>query len=372
MLVQEDKKRFLSEFVHEKAINELLAYSENKFKKLKNKPVLLEKRVWKTYISEVESIGVYPTLQKYFVQFQFPIEKGVSQTEEYRNVTLKGKSKIQKYFLKLDDPNSLELKLYDNFLVGKVPVLTVKNDSDFVKIVQALSHKNEPCPIPSSMGAACITGINNWDRIQRLKQDWLQKGNNVFNWGTYFKEEIINKHHLYKDTIIILSKKPYSGVKHQQLKIANEEIWKENSTTIRLYHELAHLFTLKEYGAMAKNIHDEIIADYVGIINVKSKFQKDWVLAFLGLEEFPNYREGSRLENYLGGQGMSDEAFKGLQNIVYNSINAIDKFERKLGIPLSNLDKKRRIMTLCEVDLISMSSKNGVEELLNTYRKIEV
>jgi hypothetical protein len=40
---------------------------------------------------------------------------------------------------------------------------------DFVTMIRAFAAKNEPYPIPDSMGAAMIQGIYNWERI-RLHQ----------------------------------------------------------------------------------------------------------------------------------------------------------------------------------------------------------
>ena len=59
--------------------------------------------------------------------------------------------------------------LYKSF-AGNVPVIVISDESDFVKIAQALLYRNSPKEIPMSMGACLINGINNWRKINLLKK----------------------------------------------------------------------------------------------------------------------------------------------------------------------------------------------------------
>ena len=303
MMNKKDRHTILKAFVQdEKAINELLVYTENKFIPKKDSASLLEKEVyintWEEYYLESKKIGAFETLKKYIVQLQFPIEKGISKTEAYVNTTLRGKENLSKLELKLKKSSVLKLEIYKSALVGSVPVLIVPNDEDFNSIICALSNKNEPQELPKSMGASFINGINNWDRIQRLKANWL-KQNPTGNWSLYFKEHILPKPHLFKDKLMVLTTKVYSAIKSKTIGVS-ESAWKSSSLVLRREHECAHLFTLKQYGCMANNMHDEIIADYAGITKVVGQFNKEWFLHFVGLENYPKYRKGGRLENYQG------------------------------------------------------------------------
>jgi len=372
---EEEKYLFLKEFIKgEQAINELLVYAENKFiPKKDNITSQLEDtyiNTWENYYQESIKTGVFETLKKYIVQLQFPIQKGISKTETYINTTLRGKENLNKLALKLNQPKSIKLQIYKNTLVGKVPLLIVPNNKDFNTIICALSNKNEPQKLPKSMGALCINGINNWDRIHRLKANWL-KQNPTGNWSIYFKEQILPKPHLFKDKLIVLSTKEYSGIKNESIGVS-KNTWKSSSLIIRREHECAHLFTLKYYGAMANNIHDEIIADYTGITKVLSQFNKDWLLHFIGLENYPTYRKGGRLENYQGKKKLSKEAFKGLKWIVKNAIESISQFDDILGEIKSTTDKLNRIKSISEVDLITMASPMGTHKLIKKYTSKQV
>jgi hypothetical protein len=51
-------------------------------------------------------------------------------------------------------------------------------------------------------------------------------------------------------------------------------------------------FTRRVFGSMRNNMLDELIADYIGIIEAMGTYQADWFLRFVGLEDFPMVRGG--------------------------------------------------------------------------------
>lgn len=372
---EDEKYAFLKGFVkEEQAIDELLVYSKNKFIiNEQNTSSLLEDSyvyTWEKYYEESKKIGTFETLKKYIVQLQFPIQEGISKTEAYINTTLRGKNNLNKSGLKLNQPNALKLEIYNSALVGSVPVLIVPNNEDFIALVCALSNKNEPKELPKSMGASFINGINNWDRIHQLKTKWLRQ-NSARNWNLYFKENILPKPHLFKDKLIVLSTKEYSGIKRESMGVSINT-WESSSLIIRREHECAHLFTLKHYGTMANNMHDEIIADYAGITKVLGHFNKGWFLRFIGLEDYPLYRKGGRLENYQGKNKLSVEAFEGLKRIIKNVTESIFQFDTNLGEIQSRTDQLHRIKSISEVDLITMASSKGKQKLMEKYNSKQV
>ncbi|WP_299618562.1 hypothetical protein [uncultured Tenacibaculum sp.] len=354
---------------NEEVIQEVFEYTQNKFVKPSFSKFSKEEKyieTWEAYNEESKLLGVFKTLKKYIVQLQFPVKAGISSTEAYKNVTLRGKENTTNSNLLLEDENALWLDIYESKLIGKVPVLIVSNVNDFKTLVCAFSNKNEPADLPKSMGAAFIKGINNWDRISKLKKAW-QEEKTAISWNQFFKQEILPNRDLYQDKLIILSTKPYSGVAHEVLNVS-ESLWQEASVDIRKEHESAHLFTLNYYGQMAKNIHDELIADYAGIIRVSGKFDKNWMLHFLGLESYPNYRNGGRFQNYMN-DNCSSEAFKCLVKITKKAIDTIQEFDSELGNVSSEEDRLSRIKSICEVDILSMASDQGKEMLSDVYRK---
>ena len=78
---------------------------------------------------------------------------------------------------------------------------------------------------------------------------------------------------------------------------------------------------------MQNNLLDEIIADYMGIVGAVGCYRADWFLRFVGLDLFPKYRPGSRLENYRGEPPLSDAAFTVLQALVKDAAANLERFD---------------------------------------------
>ncbi|MNL45157.1 hypothetical protein D3C87_1677780 [compost metagenome] len=87
----------------------------------------------------------------------------------------------------------------------------------------------------------------------------------------------------------------------------------------------------------------------------------------MGLENFPHYREGARLENYAKESKLSEADFIQLTIIVKNAIENIAIFDKNLGKLKSIKDQTRRIDALCEIGLIDLASPNGADLLIEIY-----
>ncbi len=303
-------------------IQELLEYNKNKFQATCNNVNTGDEKfieVWKLYKKEAEVYGVYNTLRKYMPQFHFEIREGISQTEEYKEVTLRGKSIdaiCAAENFELIEPDALELEIYPT-PVGQIPILFTPNNSDFEKLVRATVYRNEPVVIPDSMGACIVRGYNNWDRIRRYKEKWT-KENIDGKWQDEFKQIIPDKE-LYQDKFIILSNKFYSGIAPEQVGMnANE--WRKASLTMRRAHECTHYVTLRLFGSMQNRVQDEIIADFFAILEAMGEYRPELALLFFGLENYPKYRNSGRLENYRGNPSLSDSSFDILKKITIDAV----------------------------------------------------
>lgn len=309
---------------------------------------------------------IFNALKECYPSLNFLIDKEIDKAELYNNMLLKGTTNDIKLtsYIKLEDTKNISLELHES-IAGKIPVLTIPNNEDFVKILQSIIHKNNPLPIPASMGAVLLNGLNNSKRFNIIKKNWLQ--NNPFgDWNTEFSNNIILKKSLYKDKLIILSTKPYSNVTASQLGL-EEDLWISYSISIRKEHEFTHLYTLKKYGQATNNLHDELIADYIGIVKTIWNYNKVWMLTFMGLENYPHYREGARLENYVKESKLSPDDFKQLITIIKNAIENIAIFDKAVGKVKSIKDQTCRIDALCEISLIDLASANGAALLIDIY-----
>ncbi len=351
--------------------DELRNYFLNKFRSgetLKQHSSLNEPYIesWKGYALRFQPEEAFHLLRMCYPQFNFPIQQGINKTQAYVDVVLKGKpfSEINRIAPPLVKPEQLTFSIYES-IAGKVPVLTVADDEDFVKVIQCLLYKNNPATVPRSMGAMLANGVNNWDRIKALKTKWV-RNNSLETWGHEFSKNVLPNPGLYKDKLIILGTKPYSAVDANCLGL-NEREWADLSYKIRLEHECVHLYTLNYYGCASNNLHDELVADYIGIAKAAGEYRKEWMLTFMGLEEYPTYRKGARLENYLKDTSLTSGNFSQLISVIKRAIDNISKFDIALGTIYSERDQLSRIYALCKVDLLDISSRSGKKLLIEEY-----
>lgn len=351
---------------------ELKIYLSNKFKSEKIVASFeneIEIKYWEELARKTTRDKLlFNELKKCYPQLNFPIESGIEKKEEYKEVVLKGKTENINLdvLLKLNDCKNITLRISET-IAGKIAIITVPDKEDFITIIQCLLYKNNPQHVPQSMGAVLINGLNNWQKIVLLKKEWLAT-HNAENWSKYFYLNILPNYTLYKDNLIIISTKPYSNVSAKQLGL-DESLWLSYSGSIREEHECTHLYTLKKFGVASNNLHDELIADYIGIVKTIGTYNKSWMLLFMGLENYPKYRQGARLENYTSANKLSKEDFKQLVTIIKMAIENISIFHESLGNLQSNRDQMCRIDALCDTSLEELSSTNGASLLIDNYNK---
>ena len=112
---------------------------------------------------------------------------------------------------------------------------------------------------------------------------------------------------------------------------------------------------------MRNNILDELIADYRGIVSAIGHYRADWFLHFLGLEAFPIYRPGGRLENYRGNPPLSEGAFKILQRLVKAAAENLEQFEQKYQInPKTKAEAMSIFIGLTTIRLEELASEAGI------------
>jgi hypothetical protein len=312
---------------------------------------------WEAYAAEAVRRGAWEVLRDRLVQLRFPVRQGISRTEGYRAVTRRGEppeSVPEATGLTLSAPDKLRLWVHAS-PAGPLPVLCTPERDDFVRLVQALSSRNEPEPVPAAQGACLVSGLNNWDRVRQHRQRWTAGGGLAQDWPEEFRR-IIPRKELYQDRCVLLSEGFYSNVAPEAMGLSAEE-WRRLSLTIRLEHECTHYFTLRVFGSMRNNLLDELIADHEGIVAACGRYRPDWFLRFVGLEDFPRYREGGRLENYRGQPPLSDAAFRVLQALVKKAAENLERLgARWSSAPRTAGERARRIIALYHRTLEELAS----------------
>jgi len=319
---------------------------------------------WTDYAAEGARLGVATTLRERLVQLRFPIEEGISQADEYRRATLRGLFPSVGVGLELTAADHLELSIHPT-PVGAIPILVAGSREDFVSLVRALTARNEPVPVPESMGACMVKGLNNWDRVSRYRRRWeseRERGRQTGTWQEEFKR-LARQKELYQDRFILLSRGPYSAVRADDVGLGVEE-WLDLSLRIRRDHECCHYFTLRLFGSMKSCVLDELVADTAGIVGALGSYSADLALPFLGLESFPRYRQGGRLENYRES-ALTDRAFEVQTRLVHSSIRNLeafaDEFPHQMGSPR---EYGSLLAGLCRLSLEEMAAPDMRELLL--------
>jgi hypothetical protein len=332
-------------------IEEVLAYTDNSLTDVRGVPgfPLPDEphiEAWARYEREAGEIGVLEALRKRFVQLRFPVREGISKEPEYRSATRKGHFHAADSSLSgiaLEDPEGLQLVIFPT-IAGGIPVIVAAAREDFVALVRAFTKRNEPAPVPDSMGACIVTGFNNWDRIASYRRAWEQKQEGSpkeVDWQAEFRA-LVPRKELYQDRFIILSRGPYSAVGAADVNFSPDE-WLDCSLTIRREHEFTHYFTYRILGAMRSHLLDEVIADFVGLVRAFGTYRPELALLFLGLESFPRYRQGGRLESYCGQPPLSDPAIKVLRCLVHRAIGNLDLFAKRHAREMQDLSGLARL-----------------------------
>ncbi len=313
---------------------ELLAYNENPFTSASRLPPAFplpdEPHIesWLAYEADAREAGAFEALRRRFVQLRFPIQAGISTEDAYRAATLRGLFAEADRFspgVILRRPSALDLVVHPT-MAGRVPVLVVEDREDFVALVQAFSERNEPAPVPDAMGACIVTGLNNWDRIASYRAAWaLAQGDaaSAEAWAEEF-QRLVPRKERYQDRFIMLSRGPYSATSAREAGLDEPE-WLARSIVIRREHEFTHYFTYRVFGVMRNNILDELVADFVGLVRAFGRYPADLALRVLGLESFPRYRPGGRLECYRGRPALSDEAFDVLGRLTFQAVQNLER-----------------------------------------------
>ncbi|MCY7368114.1 MAG: hypothetical protein LH474_08175 [Chamaesiphon sp.] len=340
-------------------ILELLAYNQNIFDHDRDWDARPEAHVaiWREYLADAAELGVWESLRRRLVQLRWPISAGLSDLPEYRDSTRRGLPIPDRIVgLELRSPERLELFIHETW-AGPIPVIFAGDRVDFERLVQALSRRNEPLPIPAAMGACMVAGLNNWDRVERYRTEWVLQGGTE-SWEQAW-QRLLSQKELYQDRLMILSDSPYSNVAASELGLT-DDVWRNRSRQIRLEHESIHYWTKRCLGAMQNNVLDELIADYWGLVRAMGDYRADWFLYFLGLESYPQYRSDGRLGNYRGKPQLSDGAFGVLQDLVVAAARNLEAAYRSIG---DRVAARYLVLVLSYLTLEQIASGDGVKLL---------
>ncbi|MDR0295529.1 MAG: hypothetical protein LBH91_04980 [Prevotellaceae bacterium] len=238
---------------------------------------------WESLLSSHTGMP-WQLLREMCVELNFPVSEGQSKNPELLTALKRGilPSSTKGAWVPAE-PEKIRIYLHPT-PVGRIPVIECESDKDFIHLQQSLVYRCEPRPVPDSRGATIIKNYNNWARINMHRKDQ--------------KADILLFPAFYRDYIILLSHRYYSGVSPEVFGLKSTD-WRKKSLLLRREHEAAHYMTQRYYHSTKNEIHDEIIADFMGLTAAFGEYDPIKFFTFLGLENYPKYRMGGRLEIYL-------------------------------------------------------------------------
>jgi hypothetical protein len=314
---------------------------------------------WLGYEEDARRVGAFVALRRRFAQLQFPIRTGMSDDDGYRRATRRGmfpESESVDGGLALSDPSGIELAVCPS-MAGRVPVITVRDRGDFVALVQAFTERNEPNPVPSSMGACAVTGLNNWHRIALYRAAWeeAQGGAGEAAWAQEF-QTLIPRKDRYQDRFIILSHGPYSAVPAGDVNLPRDE-WLARSLVIRREHEFLHYFTYRLFNRIRSNVFDELIADFVGIVAAFGTYSSELALRLLGVAGPSLPPREARIRIYRGT--LSDAAFAIVCGLAARASENLEQLARANGSLMTEVATQARVAhALATLSLPGLASRD--------------
>ena len=278
---------------NEKTYYELSEYLENKFNTNAEIP---------ENISDEDFIPKWESIVKKYSNLKTNQEK-----EDYINEIFPRENKM-----KFKDVGSIKMRVYSS-ISGRIPIIYIENVDDFYELKTQVVNFGKPDPNIKQVGAAFVKS-----RLEKF---------------------------------IILSYKPYSNVSASELGLTDDQ-WKDYSMMIRKEHELAHFFTEKFLDSAKLNIHDELVADFVGIFSAVGKYHALWFLKGMGIDKYPEPQKKGRFSAYV--TKLSDESREILKGITVKAAINIEKWSNTEES--KNMNMREKIVFLCKNNVINLYS----------------
>lgn len=207
---------------------------------------------------------VLELLQTGLPQLYLPQQSGISLSELYKALVLRGESVDQASIagagatLQWRYPEALRFWIAPH-PCGAMPVVQTPCWADFVQLVRALAHRGEPVVLADGVHAQAVSGLIHWGLIRAFGRQSRAR-------------------------LIVLHEAPYGSVPAIDVPGGlTEADWLQASSSLRLEHELTHLATKRLLGEMRLNLLDELIADCMGMVAALGRFNAELFGLCLGI-----------------------------------------------------------------------------------------
>lgn len=223
-------------------------------------------------------------------------------------------------------PESIELAIAEH-PAGAMPVLSIGERSDFVRIHRALGARGEPIDVPPGVHALYVAGLPNPGRLREIRSEWLARGGDAADWPTEMARLAAEDRTHFHDRVILVSPGGYGDATDGWRRHALDEAdWIATSGAIRLEHELAHHATHRLLGSYRLHLHDELVADFMGFTAALGTFDAALFLECLGVPQAMNEPspQHARFRHYLGD--LDERGLPALRALVANAAANLERF----------------------------------------------
>lgn len=207
---------------------------------------------------------VLELLQSGLPQLLLPQQSGISSSDLYKALVLRGESVDQALIAGVDavpqwhDPEALRFWIAPH-PCGAMPVVQTPSGADFVQLVRALAYRCEPVALADGVHAQAVSGLIHWGLIRAFGRQSRAR-------------------------LIVLHEAPYGSVPASDVPgDLSDAAWLQASSNLRLEHELTHLATKRLLGEMRLNLLDELIADCMGMVAALGRFNAELFGRCLGI-----------------------------------------------------------------------------------------
>ena len=288
---------------------------------------------WNEIIENTEDTSLQK-MQACLPQVCIPIQEGVSQSKSYKDAVLRGVPFLDAGFDEIaeyEDPDAITLHMYTHD-AGSLPVVETSNYNDFEHLNRALASKCEPVHIADGIHAAFIAGLPNPGRMLQLQVDASQRGE---PWGSAMQRLLNEDKTNFYDKIVLMHTSPYGNVPASNVGLSELD-WIEKSSLLRIEHEMTHYATNRMLGSFRLNIHDELLADFMGFTSSLGFFSADLFFLAMGIDG-DCIPENCRFRNYC--QALDEDEIQEILLLSRGSAFNLEKISNALpdGFPRSEV-----------------------------------
>ncbi len=177
-------------------------------------------------------------------------------------------------------------------------VLVLADREDFSRCVSALCRQCRPLTLPPTIGAMTVFGVRNALKIDQWREDLSEAEREA--WPETLKRGLAERKALLTDDVILLTEGEYSHVPAADTPYAPDE-WRLISLTIRMYHELSHVYARSVFPQNKEAVRDEVIADAIGLVAATGRYDAALAARLIGVSE-DRVLEDGRIHFYLSDE----------------------------------------------------------------------